>query len=288
MITGERAGQRRRRGLAAIAVVLVLVGAAVLGIDLLEPGVGGPSAPASGSASGSTPAGAATTPAATPLPTSSPAPRTSPQPSAVPSAGAPTPAPTTLATAPTSEVGFRVRATVVPMGFPLPASARYRYGDAWRTPRAGVVYPYNQIRGVTSAGRLLRAHDGLDLQVALGTAVLAPFSGVVVDPRPLWRPWDQARFGRVVVIRSSESTSPGYLVILAHLSRQSVSIGDTVRRGQVVGRTGRTGNAAGTVPHLHVELRAPFLIRYAYAGVARRLDVFDVEPSLRAADPRSR
>jgi murein DD-endopeptidase MepM/ murein hydrolase activator NlpD len=71
--------------------------------------------------------------------------------------------------------------------------------------------------------------------------------------------------------------------MLAHLSRQSVAIGRVVRRGQIVGRTGRTGNASGTVPHLHVELRA-FLIRYGYAGVIRRLDVFDVEPSLRAAD----
>jgi murein DD-endopeptidase MepM/ murein hydrolase activator NlpD len=171
------------------------------------------------------------------------------------------------------------------MRFPLQEDVPYRYGDGWRAPRAGVVYPSNQIRGVTAAGRQLRAHDGLDVEVASGTLVVSPFDGVVVDPRDLWTPWDPERYGKVVVVRSSELTSPGYAVMLAHLSRQSVAIGRVVHRGQVVGRTGRTGNASGTVPHLHVELRAPFLIRYGYAGVIRRLDVFDVEPSIRAADP---
>jgi murein DD-endopeptidase MepM/ murein hydrolase activator NlpD len=170
------------------------------------------------------------------------------------------------------------------MGFPLRAGVRFRYGEGWRAPRAGVVHPYNQIRGVTAAGRQLRAHDGFDLGVAAGTLVVSPFDGVVVDPRDLWTPWDPARYGKVVVVRSSEPTSPGYAVMLAHLSRQSVAIGQVVRRGQVLGRTGRTGNAAGVAPHLHIELRAPFPIRYGYAGVIRRLDVFDIEPSLRAAD----
>ncbi len=279
---------RRLVAIAAAALALLLVGSAVLGLDLLEPLVGAPSGP------GATPA-----PSLSLVPTA-----TSTTPIPTPIAGSPTPVPTVgaatplgapaspsvsapVAAAPTSPTGFRVRASVVPMGFPLPARARYRYGDGWRAARGGVARAYNQIRGVTAAGTYLRAHDGLDLEVSTGTFVLAPFGGVVVDPRPLWRPWDPARYGRVVVIRSEEPTSPGYLVILAHLSRQSVSVGDSVRRGQVVGRTGRTGNAAGTVPHLHIELRAPFLIRYGYAGVIRRLDVFDVEPSLRAADPHA-
>jgi murein DD-endopeptidase MepM/ murein hydrolase activator NlpD len=118
-----------------------------------------------------------------------------------------------------------------------------------------------------------------------GTPVLAPFSGTVVDPATRWKPWDPGRYGTVVIIESDEPTSPGYLVVLAHLTKASVAIGDRVDRGQLVGRTGQTGNAAGTKPHLHLELRAPFLIRYGYAGVIRRLDVFDAEPSVRAADP---
>jgi murein DD-endopeptidase MepM/ murein hydrolase activator NlpD len=171
------------------------------------------------------------------------------------------------------------------MGFPLQASARYRYGDLWRVARLGVVYPYNQIHGVTPSGVLLRAHDGVDLQVAIGTIVVAPFAGTVVDPATIWKPWDPQRYGRVIVVRSTEATSRGYYAMLVHLSRQSVAIGQTVRRGQVVGRTGQTGNAEGLPPHLHFELRAPFRIEFHYAGVLRFLDGFDPLPSLRAADP---
>jgi murein DD-endopeptidase MepM/ murein hydrolase activator NlpD len=152
----------------------------------------------------------------------------------------------------------------------------------------GIARWYNQIRGVAPDGTYLRAHDGVDLLVKLGSPVLAPFSGTVVDPAARWRPWDPSRYGKVVVIESTEPTSPGYAVILAHLSTVAVKVGDEVRRGEVVGKTGKTGNAAGTPPHLHLELRAPFMIRYAYAKVIRRLDAFDAGPSVRAADPNAR
>jgi murein DD-endopeptidase MepM/ murein hydrolase activator NlpD len=220
------------------------------------------------------------TAAASPTPATSPEPSASasPAPSAAPPAGA----------APTSAAGFKVRDTIVPMTFPLPATASYRYGDRWRAPRVGVARSYNQIRGVAPDGTYLRAHDGLDLLVKLGTPVVAPFTGRVIDPAKRWKPWDPSRYGRVVVIESTEPTSPGYAVILAHLSSVSVKVGDEVERGRVVGKTGKTGNAAGTPPHLHLETRAPFRIRYGYAGVIRRLDVFDAEPSIRAADPKAR
>ncbi len=216
----------------------------------------------------------------------SPTPATSPEPSASasPAASAAPPA----GAAPTSAAGFKVRDTIVPMTFPLPATASYRYGDRWRAPRVGVARSYNQIRGVAQDGTYLRAHDGLDLLVKLGTPVVAPFTGRVIDPATRWKPWDPSRYGRVVVIESTEPTSPGYAVILAHLSSVAVKVGDGVERGQVVGKTGKTGNAAGTPPHLHLETRAPFRIRYGYAGVIRRLDVFDAEPSIRAADPKAR
>ncbi len=246
-------------------------------------GVGG----ASAASSGSGPA------AATPRPSSSPRP-------AAPSAGlgtatatatppatpsAPTPSGTPAGSAaPTSASKFDPRHTVVPMAFPLPATAQYTYGPLWRTPRLGIVYPYNQIRGV-SKGVFLRAHDGVDLEVAIGTPVMAPFGGVIVNPAALWKPWDPERYGNVVIVRSSEPTSRGYYAILVHLSSKSVKVGAKVARGQVVGRTGITGNAAGTIPHLHFELRAPFQIVFHYGGVARALDDFDPLPSLQAADP---
>src|SRR5262249_22219247 len=120
--------------------------------------------------------------------------------------------------APTSSVKFDPRHTVVPILFPLPRTASYRYAAFWRAPRDGIVYPYNQIRGVTKSGTLRRAHDGVDIQVKIGTPVLAPFAGAVLDPAKIWKPWDPERYGNVIVIRSTEPLSRGYSAILVHLS----------------------------------------------------------------------
>jgi murein DD-endopeptidase MepM/ murein hydrolase activator NlpD len=204
---------------------------------------------------------------------------------AVPVATA-TPAATPEATAPTTAVGFKLRKTIVAMGFPLPARPRHRYLDGWLARRAGRTYPYEETRGRAADGTLLRAHDGVDIAIPVGTPALAVFAGVVVDPTTRWKPWDPARYGKVVVVRSTEPTSSGYYAISAHLSRLSVAVGDVVVRGQLIGRTGRTGNAADVpIAHLHFELRAPFQIEQHVGGIVRRLDVFDPKPSLLAADP---
>ena len=171
------------------------------------------------------------------------------------------------------------------MGWPFAASVKVTYGPGFDVFRVGTVEPFNMISGVSKSGALLRGHDGLDLQVPIGTAVLAPFSGTVIDPRLHWIPWDASRYGKVVAIQSDEPTSIGYTVILVHLSSIGAPIGAHVTRGQVVGLTGISGDAAGTIPHLHLELRAPFLIRYRIHGVVRRVDAFDPRPSLLSADP---
>ncbi len=283
MMDRPAASRRVRFGIvtAIIAGLVVLVVGGVVAATGGLTGLGGPAGPA-----GATASGQVVTPSTSPSQVTGPASASAA--SASPSAGPSAPAsPSAGPSAPISATGFRLRHTVVPMGFPLPAAGNYRYGDRWRVPRVGTVYPYEEVRGRVADGTLLRAHDGVDLVVKTGTAVLATFDGIVIDPAPIWRPWDPARYGRVVVIRSTESSSPGYMAIVAHLSSRAAKVGDAVHRGQVVGWTGRTGNAAGTVPHLHFELRAPFRIPQAWAGIRRLLDVFDPLPSLLAADPGS-
>ncbi len=191
-----------------------------------------------------------------------------------------------LAAAPTSAAGFVKGKTVVPMGWPFAPSVKVTFGPGFGVYRVGPLEPFNMISGVSKSGALLRGHDGIDLQVPVGTPVLAPFSGLVIDPATRWVPWDPARYGKVVAIVSDEPTSPGYTVILVHLSVVGVPVGSHVTRGQAVGLTGITGDAAGTIPHLHLELRAPFLIRYRVHGVIRRVDAFDPRPSLLAAEPK--
>jgi murein DD-endopeptidase MepM/ murein hydrolase activator NlpD len=211
-------------------------------------------------------------------------PSSSPGSAASPSAS-PSSSPAVPGAAPTSAATFVAGKTVVPMGWPFAPSVKVRYGPGFGVFRVGVVEPFNMISGISKSGVLLRGHDGLDLQVPIGTPVLAPFSGLVIDPRVRWIPWDPALYGNVVAIQSDEPMSQGYSVILVHLSSIGVPIGAHVTRGQVVGLTGISGDAAGTIPHLHLELRAPFLIRYRIHGVIRQVDAFDPRPSLLAADP---
>ncbi len=265
--------------LVVVAVVALAAGAALAALlGNLGPGSTGPTSPIG-----------RVSPSFSLLPTvgpSSSGPGASPATSPSPSGSAtPTPGGGLPGAAPTSPATFVAGKTVVPMGWPFAASVKVTYGPGFDVFRVGTVEPFNMISGVTKSGALLRGHDGLDLQVPIGTAVLAPFSGTVIDPRLHWIPWDDSRYGKVVAIQSDEPTSTGYTVILVHLSSIGAPIGAHVTRGQVVGLTGITGDAAGTIPHLHLELRAPFLIRYRIHGVVRRVDAFDPRPSLLVADP---
>jgi murein DD-endopeptidase MepM/ murein hydrolase activator NlpD len=182
---------------------------------------------------------------------------------------------------------FDFRRSVARIAFPFAESVTYRYGDDFLARRVGVPEQYNNVIGVRADGSLQRGHDGVDIYVALGTPVRAPFEGRVVDPGRSWRPWLEERYGISVAIRSTDPRSRGYTALLVHLEAAEVEVGDRVRRGQVVGRVGRTGNAEGTPIHLHFELRAPFRVIVEVGGVSRWTDTLDPYPSLRRADPKA-
>lgn len=285
---------RPRRGLIALGVIVAAVLLTGVGLSGLRGGgsasTATPSAAVGGSDAGTlgTPAASTAFPTASPGATRSPVTSASPStnlsattsPSAPPATGASTPA------APTSAAGFALRKTVIDIAFPFRATVGYRYSDRFLAPRVGVTRRFNHARGVSGSGRLLRAHDGVDLRAKRGTHVYAAFSGTVIDPATRWKPWDVPRYGKYVAIVSDEPTSPGYAVIYAHLASVAVAIGDHVERGQWIGRVGNTGNAASEPPQLHVELRAPFRIPVREGGRNRRIDAFDPLPSLLAADPK--
>jgi murein DD-endopeptidase MepM/ murein hydrolase activator NlpD len=274
--------------IARLLALAVIVGAGLLGVLGLSALAGGGSsetATPSGSLAGSiaSPPTPSASPTATASATVAATPTLSPSPGATPTATA---GGTSIPVAPTSAEGFRLRKTAIDIAFPMAATVRYRYVDDFLVPRDGITRRYNHARGVTSSGRLLRAHDGVDIRAKLGTRIRAAFSGTVIDPATRWQPWEPERYGNIVVIVSDEPTSLGYAALYAHLSSSRVEIGDRVERGQVIGRLGTTGNAVGTPPHVHVELRAPFRIPVREGGRNRRVDAFDPYPSLVAADPK--
>ncbi|MEU8031419.1 M23 family metallopeptidase [Streptomyces sp. NPDC049099] len=86
-------------------------------------------------------------------------------------------------------------------------------------------------------------HTGVDFVVPTGTPVKAVAAGTVVSAG-----WGGA-YGNQVVLRLND----GHYAQYGHLSRLSVSPGQTVTEGRQVGLSGATGNVTG--PHLHFEIR---------------------------------
>lgn len=87
-------------------------------------------------------------------------------------------------------------------------------------------------------------HSGIDFGVPIGTPVRASKSGTVIKRREL-----TTSYGKYLFI----DHGGGLVTIYAHNSELLVNEGDTVKAGQVIARSGNTGNSSG--PHCHWELR---------------------------------
>lgn len=91
----------------------------------------------------------------------------------------------------------------------------------------------------------LPGHDGTDWAVPVGEPVFACASGKIVgvylNPNHVWG----------INVRIDHKS--GYQTIYAHLSRVVVKIGDSVVKGDIIGKSGNTGNSTG--PHLHLTLK---------------------------------
>ncbi|MFF0269107.1 M23 family metallopeptidase [Kribbella sp. NPDC004536] len=85
-------------------------------------------------------------------------------------------------------------------------------------------------------------HTGLDFAAPIGTRIGAVMKGVVI-----FADW-AGPYGRQVQVRHEDGTVTWY----NHMSKFSVSVGETVYAGDQVGAVGMTGNTTG--PHLHFEV----------------------------------
>jgi murein DD-endopeptidase MepM/ murein hydrolase activator NlpD len=100
------------------------------------------------------------------------------------------------------------------------------------------------VGGIKTQG--IHGYNGVDIAASFGTEILASADGEVIIARGSG--WNGG-YGQYVVIKHSNGTQTLY----AHLSNVSVSVGDKVSQGQVIGNMGSTGKSTGT--HLHFEIR---------------------------------
>lgn len=112
------------------------------------------------------------------------------------------------------------------LSFPVSASGKPRIGSFWGDAR----------------DEGARKHEGIDIFAPRGTPALAAADGIVTSVT------ENKLGGNVVFMRPADKD---YTLYYAHLQKQLVTGGQSVRVGDTVGLVGNTGNAINTVPHLH-------------------------------------
>jgi len=93
-----------------------------------------------------------------------------------------------------------------------------------------------------------RGHDGLDIAAVRGTPIHAAALGVVAYVG--WNPWDEHGRAFMVVL----AHAGGLETLYGHiLPRRDVRVGQVVKKHELIGYMGSTGNSTGY--HLHLEVR---------------------------------
>lgn len=93
-------------------------------------------------------------------------------------------------------------------------------------------------------------HTGIDLAVPLGTPVFAAADGVVQTAGPMTDPSGAlVGYGNYIIIQHDT----GLKTLYGHLLAIGVTAGQVIKRGQLIGLVGSTGNSTG--PHTHFEVR---------------------------------
>ncbi|MFE5820066.1 M23 family metallopeptidase [Streptomyces sp. NPDC056479] len=111
------------------------------------------------------------------------------------------------------------------------------------------VKKYTKSASFAQAGGMWQStHSGQDFAVPTGTQVVAAHGGTVVKAGGNGA-GDGPAYGNAIVIKHGNGTFSQY----AHLSRIDVKVGQVVKTGQNIAKSGNTGNSSG--PHLHFEIR---------------------------------
>lgn len=109
-----------------------------------------------------------------------------------------------------------------------------------------------------------RKHHGIDIFAKKGTPVVAISDGIIVHKG------NSPRGGKTLWMRA---IGQPWTVYYAHLDQQKVKAGQFVKKGDVIGTVGNTGNARTTPPHLHFGI-------YSFAGAINPLPYVKHSPKI--------
>lgn len=87
-----------------------------------------------------------------------------------------------------------------------------------------------------------KLHKGIDIGAMVGMPIVSAADGEVIFSGK------RRGYGGTVVVDHG-----GFISLYAHCSKMIAKVGDTVKQGDYIARSGRTGNARGA--HLHFEIR---------------------------------
>lgn len=93
-------------------------------------------------------------------------------------------------------------------------------------------------------------HTGVDFRASVGTPVRASGNGIVKGVADTDDQCYKVSYGKWILVEHFN----GLTTLYAHLSLQSVSVGDEVQKGEIIGYSGNTGYSTG--PHLHLAVFA--------------------------------
>ena len=120
----------------------------------------------------------------------------------------------------------------------VPGTRSNIYNFIWPV-RGKINSPY----GMRSSNGRKEFHSGIDIGGPSGTNIVAAESG-----RVSYSGYMRA-YGNIIILSHDE----GYSTVYAHNSVNLVKKGQSIKKGSVIAKVGRTGNATGS--HLHFEVR---------------------------------
>ena len=153
-------------------------------------------------------------------------------------------------------LGWKQKDVVARVYPPFIVAGRAVASDTWGAPRYG-------------PGPLVRRHEGQDVFCSYGAPVLASEAGVVE--------FDQGGLGGRVARIHRPDGSYWYYAHLSDWNTRDFSSGSRIGAGDILGYCGDSGNAEGTLPHVHFgwylpsgEARNPIQFLRAWLDAAKR------------------